>query len=388
MTTLSTIDRTAEPAAAGRAQPRRRCVMLITWSLVAGGAETYALTVASGLDQGRYRALMCGVDQGGALEGEIARRRIPCHVMNRRDGIDLRLMWRMLQLFRSEGVDVIHTHHFNQLFYSLPAAMLLGIRVIHTEHSVEAYKQRHLRWALRAMSALCSKVTAIGADGEQTLLKKVGIPRRKLQVIRAAVDLSRFNVSGALTRDELNLNATDRVIAIVARLYPEKNHQLLLAAFRRVLNQVPTAKLLIVGEGIQKSAIERTIAQAELAGAVRMLGVRRDIPLILAATDVFVLCSDREGLPIAVLEAMAAGKPVVATAVGDLPLVVRHDETGLLVESKNEAQLADALTALLADDQRARQLGQRGRALVEREYSLTRMVQEHEVLYGAAGGVA
>lgn len=363
-----------------------RRVMQVTWSLVAGGAETYALTIASGLAARGDHAMMCGIDQGGALEPEITRRGIPFVIMNRRPGIDLRLMWRMYQLFRREHVDVVHTHHFNQLFYSLPGAKLLGIRVIHTEHSIEAYKKPRLRWALRLMSTLCHKVTAIGADGENTLLTRVGIPRKKLTVIRAAVDLSRFELERSAARQALSLSPDDRVATIVARLYPEKNHPLLLRAFRTVVDHLPQARLLIVGEGTERELIERLIAELGLGEHVRVMGVRRDIPLILAASDLFILCSDREGLPIAVLEAMAASRPVVATAVGDLPQVVQHDQTGLLVEAKNPDDLAQAIERVLADDALARRLGEQGRRLVEKQYSLDTMIRRHIELYGPEKG--
>ena len=367
---------------------KRRCVMQITWSLVAGGAETYAMTVASGLDKTKYRAVMCGVDQGGALEGEIARRGIPYHILNRREGIDVGLFWRMFKLFRVEGVDVIHTHHFNQLFYSIIAAKVLGIRIIHTEHSIEAYKRRRLRWALRLMSFMCHKVTAIGADGESTLINKVGIARSKLQVIRAAVDLKRFTVDGAAARQGLGLTKSDKVISIVARLYPEKKHDLLLGAFKLVVEKVRQAMLLVVGEGTEREAIMKRVADLQLQNSVVVMGVRRDIPEILAASDVCVLCSDREGLPISVLEAMAASRAVVATAVGDLPLVVKDGETGLLVESGNKAQLAEAMTKLLQNPEMAERMGAAGRALIEHDYSLERMVREHSSLYGAGKGRA
>lgn len=363
---------------------RRKTLMQITWSLVAGGAETYALTLASGLDRERYRAVMCGIDQGGALEPEVARRGISYHIMNRRAGIDWRLMGRMLHLFRRERIDVIHTHHFNQLFYSLPAALLLGIRVIHTEHSVEAYKKRHLRWALRAMSMFCHRVTAIGADGEATLLRKVGIPRKRLEVIRAAVDLERFRVDRDQARAALGLKASDRVLTIVARLFPEKNHALLLRAFGQVARQSPDYRLLIVGDGVEEAAIRAMVQREGLDASVRLLGVRRDIPLILGASDAFVLCSDREGLPISVLEAMAAALPVVATSVGDLPLVVKDGRTGLLVPARDAAALAAAIERVLGEVDDAQRMGQAGRVAVEAEYSLRRMVARHEQLYGGA----
>jgi glycosyltransferase involved in cell wall biosynthesis len=387
VTTLS--NTTARPATALPADKlsglpaaeQRRTVMHITWSLVAGGAETYALTVASGLDRRRYRAILCGIDQGGALEPEIRRQALPFHIMNRRPGIDLALMRRMYRLLRSERVDVIHTHHFNQLFYSVIAARLLGIRIIHTEHSIEAYKKRRLRWALRFLSLFCDRVTAIGEDGARVLREQVKIHSRKLEIIRAAVDLSRFQHDRAQARLALGLSDADRVAVIVARLYPEKNHALLLAAFAQVVAQLPQAKLLIVGEGTEQAIIETEIRRHGLAEHVRLLGVRRDVPMILAASDLFALTSDREGLPIALLEAMAASLPIVATSVGDVPLVVRHNHNGLLVERRSEPELASAILRLLADDAARVAMGKAGRKLVESDYSLEGMVRRHEALY-------
>lgn len=379
MTTLSTMY-SQPPQASDRLS--RRCVMQINWSLVAGGAETYALTLASNLNQDKFRSVMCGVDQGGALEPEIRRRNIPYHIMNRRQGIDLKLIWRMFQLFRRCGVDVIHTHHFNQLFYSLIAAKLLGIRIIHTEHSIEAYKKRRFCWALRLMSPFCHRLTVIGDDGERALLERARIPRSRLEIIRAAVDLSRFDVERSCARASLGLTDTDRVATIVARISPEKNHRLLLAAFARIARGQPDARLLIVGDGVDSDAIGGEIDRLNLGRCVRMLGVRHDIPLILAASDLFVLCSDREGLPIAVLEAMAAARPVVATSVGDLPQVVMDGQTGLLVPPQDVAALADAMSRLLGNPQLADRMGAAGRVHVQSRYNLQQMVMRHEKLYG------
>jgi glycosyltransferase involved in cell wall biosynthesis len=357
-------------------------VMQITYSLVAGGSEIYALTLASNLEPTRFTSLMCAIDQGGKLEPEIDRLGIARFVMNRRQTVDWRLMPRMWRLFGTSDVDVIHTHHFNQIFYTALAARLRGIRVIHTEHDIAQFKHsRKLRVALRVLSMFCDRVVAVGVEVEEFLRDRVGIPQRKLCVVRAGVKLAGFDGTRADARRELDLADSDRAAVIVARLSPEKGHRLLLAAFAQVAGRVPTAKLLIVGEGPEETAIRQEIARLALESKVRMLGVRRDVPKILSGCDLFVLSSEREGLPIAVLEAMAAGKPVVATNVGDLHVLVRDGETGRLVPPADAAALADGMCDLLADPARSNALGQTARDFVAGHFSLDAMVAAHEAMY-------
>ncbi|MEW6126328.1 MAG: glycosyltransferase [Acidobacteriota bacterium] len=355
-------------------------VMQVVWSLVAGGSEMYAYTVAANLNAERFSSSLCAIDKGGALEPEIRRKAIPYFVMNRRNGLDFALMWRMYRLLKSQRIRVIHTHHFNQLFYSVIGAKLTGARIVHMEHSIEYLKSKKFRLALKFLSFFCDKVMAIGNDGLTVLKEQVGIHPRKLEIVRAGVDPAIYAEEKKQARQALGLNADAKIIAIIARLFPEKNHLLLLAAFAEVVRRLSNAQLLIVGDGTEQKIIEEKINELHLTASVQMLGVRRDVPRILAAADVFALSSDREGLPIAVLEAMAAGKPVVATAVGDLPMVVKDGETGRLVPPKNSQAFADALCEILSDSDLASKMGANARRASE-NYSLRAMIEKFEKLY-------
>ncbi len=355
-------------------------MMQVTWSLVAGGAEIYALTIASRLDKCKFVPFMCAMDQGGALEPEIARQSLPFFIMHRRPGIDWRLMLRLHRLFRRQRVDVLQTHHFNQLFYSVLGAKLVGARIFHTEHDTELAKKPRLRIALRILSLFCEKMIAIG-DDIAVMFREIGIPDSKIEIVLAGVELSMVEVSRDEVRRELELADDERVAIIVARLFPEKNHKLLLAAFDGAARQNANARLLIVGEGVEGEAIRAEIARLGLEKQVRMLGVRRDVPRLLAAADVFVLTSDREGLPIAVLEAMAAGKPVIATAVGNLPDVVRDGENGRLVPPGDREALEVALIELLGDASRASQMGAAARETA-RGYDVRTTIERYEQLFG------
>ncbi|MCE5421174.1 MAG: glycosyltransferase, partial [Acidithiobacillus sp.] len=168
----------------------------------------------------------------------------------------------------------------------------------------------------------------------------------------------------------------------VARLSPEKNQVGLVRAFRSVADRMPDARLALAGDGPARAEVEAAIDAVRLQDRVLVLGNRSDVPVLLAAGDALVLASEREGLPLVVMEAMAAGRPVVATAVGDVPLAVRNGETGFVAPPGDEAALADALSAVLADPQCASELGRRGREIAEAEFDIRRMVAEHEGAYG------
>jgi glycosyltransferase involved in cell wall biosynthesis len=384
MTTIPEAPAEASPTPgtrrAGGAAPRRLRVMQLTWSLVVGGAEVYALTIASNLDPASYEAFMCGVDQGGALETEVRRRGVPYFIMGRRPGIDFALPWRLYRLFRRTRIDVVQTHNFNQLFYGGLAARLAGARLIHTEHSFELYERRLLRAALRVLSLLCEKVVAIGDGGARVLSGSLGIPARKVEVIRAGVGLTPFEGSKEEARRALGLDPRDRVATVVARLYPEKNHRLLFEAFAEVARRVGRARLLVVGEGTEREGLRSEIARPGLADSVWMLGERHDVARILAATDVFVLSSNSEGLPVAVLEAMAASRPVVATAVGELPALLRRARAGRLVPPRDAPALAAALAELLADPALAERMGQAARRAA-RPFNLRAMMSRYEKIF-------
>jgi glycosyltransferase involved in cell wall biosynthesis len=363
--------------------PGKRRVMQITWSLVAGGSEVYAWNIASNMDAHKYSCGLCALDQGGALEEEIKAQGIPYFVMNRRPGIDLRLVWRLYRLFRKTRIQVIQTHHFNQLFYSFIGAKLVGARIIHTEHDTASYSRPRLRLALRLMSFFCHRVVAISDEVGAMLRDEIGISAGKIEIVRAGINLAVFNADDQNARAEarrvLRLDEKDQVVVIVARLFPEKNHLLLLGAFADVARSLSRARLLIVGEGVERKAIEEEIVRLGLGERVRVLGVRRDVPGILAASDVFVLASDREGLPIAALEAMAAGKPVVATAVGDLASIIQDGVTGYLVPRGDADALAAALTRVL-DKQTTSDMGTNARRVAS-HYGLPSMLNRYEILY-------
>lgn len=356
-------------------------VVQVTWSLASGGSERYAVDLASALDSSHYSIHLCALDSGGELEADARKYDIPFTIMHRPPRISLTFMWRVYQFLRQKRPNVVHTHHFAPLLYSAVSTKLVGARLIHTEHGLGMYDCRRRRLALRLLSTLCSSIVAVGTESARFLREQVGIPAGKLSVIPGGIRTDQFvGSSRTAARRVLGLRDVDRVAVIVARLSAEKNHRLLLNAFREVSQRVENACLLIVGEGSERSAISTEISRLGLENCVRLLGLRRDIPRILAASDVFLLSSNEEGLPIAVLEAMASGLPIVATDVGDLCTVIEQSITGRLVPAGDIDAFAQATIDILADSAKAQVMGREARRRVT-SFSVRNMAERYQGLY-------
>jgi len=209
------------------------------------------------------------------------------------------------------------------------------------------------------------------------------VPLDKMVTIHNGIDTDRFGSphDSSAIRAALGLCADQPVIGIVARLDPIKNHEALITAMKQIVAQLPRAVLLIVGDGPLRSELEAQVSSLALGDHVCFLGARADVPELLGAIDLFVLCSHSEGLSLTLIEACAAGKPIVATDVGGNAEVVQHQETGLLVPLGQPELLAEAILEVLGDREKALQMGQNGRRNFEEQFVLGAMVQEYEKLY-------
>jgi glycosyltransferase involved in cell wall biosynthesis len=226
-------------------------------------------------------------------------------------------------------------------------------------------------------------VIAVSEDIGDFLVERVGIPRTKLAVIPNGVDTKRFAPSLVRVSDGTIAPAGAPVVGTVGRLDPAKDHITLLRAFRAVRAAIPSAHLVIVGDGACRGALEAFIGEHGLAGSVHLLGERSDIPALLAQLDVFVLSSVNEGLPLALLEAMACAIPVVTTDVGTAGVVVRSANAGVVVPPKDVDGIARAIVSVLDDASLARRLGTAGRAMVADRHDIAATVDAYLDLCGA-----
>lgn len=355
----------------------------VIYSLGIGGAEKLAVTIGAHLDRTKFRPAICALDGDGPLADELRQREIPYHVLWHK-GIEAGLLARLYRCFRLERARIVHTHQFAQLLYSLVPARLCGAKIVHTEH--EFYIYRDHAWARRLfkqLSRFCSALTVVGPEVARYYIEELGIPRQRIHVIANGVDLDHFNVETEPARHRLGLSADDVIFGVVGRLEPEKDHRTLLQAFRALIDHRQAARLLIIGDGSLRGELESYSQSLGLERNVTFLGARTDIAEVLAALDVFVLSSVHEGVPLSVIEAMGAGKPVIATNVGGMQLLVKPSINGLLVPSANPAALAAAMENLAANPALRREFGVRSRRIACDSFSVSTMIGRYQEIYEA-----
>jgi glycosyltransferase involved in cell wall biosynthesis len=237
--------------------------------------------------------------------------------------------------------------------------------------------------AERRMARLTRLVIADSEKVRRQLVEGQGLPAAKVATILNGIDTARFGAAGdpAQARRALGLNGRGPVIGTVGRLEPVKDHATLLQAFRRVREAHPGAALVVAGDGPLREPLEAQARALGLAGSVTFLGRRSDVADWLGGLDVFVLSSVSEGLPLTVLEAMAAGVPVVSTDVGGIQEIIRAPGEGRLVAPRSPDSMAEAVLALLADEAARRAIGRAGRERVRAAFDLQRMVDAYETAY-------
>lgn len=356
-------------------------VMHVVYGLRTGGMEMGVVKLVNGLDGRRVRSSVCSTTPAGPIKTLVSPS-VPVFEMSRRKGNDVRIVSEMYRLFRREQPHIVHTHSWGTLIEGLAAARLARVpAVVHGEHGTLQLR-RYQRVLQRAAWAATDRLLSVSSRLSERMARETGYPLDRITTIRNGVDLARFGaVSRADARRALGLDAGTPVVGTVGRLVPVKDHVGLVEAMAGVCRSEPRAVLLLAGDGPEQAAIEARVEALGLRSSVRLLGHRPDVETVLAALDLFVLSSVSEGLSNTILEAMAAGAPVVATRVGGADEMVVEGATGLLVESGQAGALATAIAGLLADDARRAAMGAAGRRRVEAEFELAGMVRRYDALY-------
>jgi glycosyltransferase involved in cell wall biosynthesis len=291
----------------------------------------------------------------------------------------------IVRAFRTHRIDVAHSHEFSMAVYGAWASWRAGIPHVITMHGGRYYNDRwQRRLAMRAAIAMSDQVVAVSEPLAQAIANDLAVQRSDLMVVSNGV---RHAEPGVITlRNELHLAPENRLMVAVGNLYPVKGHVHAIDALALLKSRHPSVHLAISGRGDLESALLERAREHGLEHRVHLLGLRADVPAVLAAADLFVLPSLSEGLPLALLEAMFAGCPIVATDVGQVRVALANGTAGILVEPGDAAALAAALDRLLSDPAEARRLGGIAALHAAGEYELSRMVQRYAGLYEKALG--
>ena len=349
-----------------------------------GGQERVALDLARTQWSQGHHVLAFSIDAPpeGKLGEAFRAAGVETRTVSKGPRVDPSLVVRLALHFAREGIDLVHTHNPMALTYGAPAGKLARAVVVHTKHGENP--ERHGRRIVlrRALSVFADAFVAVSPTTAESARASRDVRDSKLRTIPNGIDVTRFGVDGgarSAVRRELGIPDDAWVVGTVGRLAPEKNQVLLVQALAGLLGE--RFRLVIVGDGPEAGAIESASSGARIERWVHLPGARSDVPRILASFDVFALPSVSEGLPLVILEAMATGLPVVASAVGGIPDVVEEGETGMLVPPSNPGALRERLVALADDRVRAHEIGARARSVAIERYSLHTMAGAYMQLY-------
>jgi glycosyltransferase involved in cell wall biosynthesis len=363
-------------------------------SMEVGGSELNAIRTLERLDQSRFALRVFHTGSAGPLLARYQALGVPLHHVRIRGFLRpgaLLTGVRLARTFRAQAIEILHCHDIYSNILAVPWARVAGVPVIIASRRWQgAVPSRGHAWANRMASRWASAVLANSPGVARSVIEEDGVRPQAVQVIPNFLEREAFEPYPAELRERLfgalGIPTDALLIGIVARLSPVKDHATLLAALPPLLAERPDLHLLIVGEGPLRPVLEAQAAALSFGSRIHFAGQQHRLPNPHALLDISVLSSRTEGFPNAIIEAMAAGRPVVATAVGGTLDAVRSEETGLLVPPANPTALSAALRELLNAPARRSSMGEVARRIARTEYAedkvLGRLADWYESLLG------
>jgi glycosyltransferase involved in cell wall biosynthesis len=372
---------------------RIRVLTLVDYLSLAGGAERLALELAVRLDRERFESILC-VSRFFA-RGDARLRDSDLRALDRVEQTHLRLLplkrertlnvgaWvRLARFLRRERVDVLHAHKFGSNVWGTLVGRTARVPVVLAHEHTWSYQGQPLRRFLdrELIARGADRLIAVSREDRRRMIEVEGIDERRTVFIPNGI-VGLPPPSGRDVRTQLGIEPASPLLGVVGTLRPQKAHGTLLRGLTPLRAEWPGVRLLIIGSGPERSALEQLAQELGVDASVRFLGDRADIPDLLAALDVAVCCSDFEGSPLSVMEYMDAGLPIVATTVGGVPDLIDNEVHGLLVPPGDPDALAAAIAAQLRDRERARAMGTRARERRRTEFDIEVQVRRIEALY-------
>ena len=368
----------------------RLTILFLENRLVVGGAEQQLLELVRGLDKSRFLPLVATLYGDAPLDEEF--RRVPgakLVCLERKGSLDFLPLVKVFRLLRSQRADIVQPYLTPATLFGLLPALVAGtpVKIVTERCGLRAkvsWRYRLYRNIEDFLSRFADRVIPNSQAGREILLRR-GINPARVRVIYNGINLERLASTPekvARVRAQMGVPPGGKLVGIVASLSPQKDHLTIHRAARIIGQHLPQTRFAVVGDGPLRPLLEREALELGVAPLVTFLGIQRDIGTYAGSFDVAVQCSvDKEGCSNVVLEAMALGKPVVATEVGGNTELVEPGVTGLLVPPGDPQALAQAVLGLLEDPQRCQAMGERGREVVRSRFSLEGMVKNYQDLY-------
>jgi glycosyltransferase involved in cell wall biosynthesis len=365
-----------------------------------GGLERVVIDLIRAQKEAGYRCQVICLFEVGSQAPELIELGVPVVSCDKRRGLDIRAILRARKFMRSHATEILHTHNAISHYYAVLASRGLPLRrVVNTRHGMgvtravaqrdsrsRSWRDNRLEWLYGKSMAFTDVVATVCEIAQHEFAQRPDIPSKKVVAVPNGIRVDTFQPTSGEARQRLRsvlgLPSGTRVLGFVGRLTWAKDHATLIRAFHRVQEQLPESALVLIGDGPLKAELTELAAAEGIADQVLFLGDRSDIHELLPGLDLFVMSSVTEGYSITLLEACAAGLPIVATKVGGNAEIVREGVNGHLVNEREPAGLADAIIALLADSERAKAMGQAGRDWVLDQGSFQTMARRYASIYG------
>ena len=350
-----------------------------------GGAENLLLSILRKLDAEAFSSVVCCIGERGALGEQIMAMGFPLtelHLLNK-GGADGRIVTALVDLIQRERIDLVHSHLYHANFYGRLAARKAGVPAVASIHNTYTKHKWHRQLANWYLARHTTAIIAGSEEIKQDVVRYDHVPEALVEVIPNSVDLTRSHssLSREQARERLGVPEGAIVLGTVGRLEEQKGHRYLIEAFSLLRQSGMDAYLLLVGDGREAQALKGLSASLGLEQRVKFLGTRSDLGDLFRAMNLFVMPSLWEGLSLAMLSAMAAGIPVVATSVGGVRQVLGDDEYGFTVPSGDATALASRIQACLGTPDEMARMGEKGRRQIYENYSDEAMVRRLEAVY-------
>jgi glycosyltransferase involved in cell wall biosynthesis len=367
-----------------------RVLILVDRPTLAGGGERLAVQTAARLNPDRFEITFCATrwdpseQENPMVSAALADLRaagVSLLGLSRRSTADVRPWLGLVRELRRRRIEVLHAHKFGSNVWGAAVGRLAGVPVIIAHEHTWSYAGRPLRRFIdRQLIARGSDAfLAVSQEDMRRMVALEGIDPRDVLVVPNGIPLAQ--PTGRNIRRELGIPLDAPVVGSVGRLYRQKALEVLMQATATLVQDFPQLQVIVVGEGPERASLAELADRLGISGTVRLVGLRDDVPDILAVLDVAVSCSDWEGSPLSVMEYMAAGLPTVATAVGGVPGLIVDGVHGRLVPPRDPAALADAIAGLLRAPATRAEMGRRARERQQREFDLEVLVGRLERLY-------